>query len=191
MSEKDAENVSAPPSENNGLDIESHSINERALIRKLDLRLLPGVTILYLLSFLDRANVGNAKVEGLDKDIHMSSDQYLTGLTLFFVGYVAMEVPWNIILKRTTPRFWLPTITVIWGIVATLTGLVSSVAGFFVVRLVLGLVEGGLFPGVVFYLSMWYVRKERQYRMVGATYYFWGDILLTLTIVSPSCLPMD
>lgn len=68
-------------------------------------------------------------------------------------------------MKRTTPKFWLPTLTVIWGIITTLQGVVSTKAGFFVIRFFLGVAEGGLFPGVVFYLSMWYPRHERQFRV--------------------------
>ena len=75
------------------------------------------------------------------------------------------EIPCNIVLKRTTPKFWLPTLTVIWGVVATLLGVVQNRAGFYAARFWLGSVESGLFPGVVFYLSMWYRRKERQFRV--------------------------
>ncbi|KAF6822931.1 major facilitator superfamily transporter [Colletotrichum plurivorum] len=158
------------------------SVNERSLLRKLDAKLLPAVGILYLLSFLDRSNgklvsqvtgsrnadksaVGNARIEGLTDDLHMSGNEYLTGLTLYFIGYVLFEIPCNIILKRTTPRFWLPTLTIAWGIVATLMGIVTNMAGFFVARFFLGVTESGLFPGVVFYFSMWYKRRERQYRI--------------------------
>ncbi|KAI1103832.1 MFS general substrate transporter [Jackrogersella minutella] len=139
-------------------------ISERALLRKLDLRLLPAVGVLYLLSFLDRSNVGNARIEGLLADVHMTGNQYLTGLTLYFVGYVLFEIPCNIVLKRTTPRIWLPTLTIVWGIVATLTGIVHNLAGFLVSRFFLG-TESGLFPGAVYYFSMWYKRRERQYRI--------------------------
>ncbi|KAK5655658.1 hypothetical protein OQA88_5591 [Cercophora sp. LCS_1] len=143
----------------------SGAINERALLRKLDWRLLPAVGILYLLSFLDRSNVGNARIEGLATDLGMTGNQYLTGLTLYFIGYVIFEIPCNIILKRTTPRFWLPTLTILWGIVATLMGIVQNLAGFFVARFFLGVAESGLFPGVVYYFSMWYKRRERQFRI--------------------------
>lgn len=68
-------------------------------------------------------------------------------------------------LKRTTPRLWLPTLTIAWGVVATLLGVVTSLAGFLVARFFLGVAESGLFPGVVFYFSMWYRRRERQYRI--------------------------
>lgn len=75
------------------------------------------------------------------------------------------QIPCNIILKRTTPRFWLPTLTVLWGIVATLMGVIQNLAGFFVARFFLGVAESGLFPGVVYYFSMWYKRRERQFRI--------------------------
>ncbi|KAL1603886.1 hypothetical protein SLS60_005478 [Paraconiothyrium brasiliense] len=146
-------------------------VNERRLLRKLDLRLLPAVSILYLLSFLDRSNVANARIEGLLNDLKqsngkaMTGNQYLTGLTLYFLGYVLFELPCNIVLKRTTPKFWLPTLTIAWGIVATLMGVTQNMAGFFAVRFFLGVTESGLFPGVVYYLSMWYKRDERQYRI--------------------------
>ena len=73
-------------------DIDTSSVNEKALLRKIDWRLLPAVGILYLLSFLDRSNVGNARIEGLAEDLNMTGNQYLTGLTLYFVGYVIFEV---------------------------------------------------------------------------------------------------
>ncbi|GLA76086.1 hypothetical protein AtubIFM55763_007652 [Aspergillus tubingensis] len=141
------------------------NINEKALLRKLDFRLLPPLTILYLLSFLDRSNVGNARLEGMATEIHMSGDQYLTGLTLYFIGYVLFEVPCNIVLKKTTPRIWLPTLTLVWGVVATLLGVVQNYAGYLTSRTALGIAESGLFPGVVFYLSMWYKRNEQHYRV--------------------------
>ncbi|SMQ48705.1 unnamed protein product [Zymoseptoria tritici ST99CH_3D7] len=146
-------------------------INEKKLLRKLDVHLLPGVCALYLLSFLDRSNVANARLEGLTTDLGMTGNQYLTGLTIFFIGYILLEVLWNVILKRVGPKIWLPLITFVWGIVATAQGAVvnnggaSGIAGFFVVRFMLGVTEGGLFPGVVFYLSMWYKRSERQFRI--------------------------
>ncbi|KAF2730160.1 MFS nicotinic acid transporter-like protein Tna1 [Polyplosphaeria fusca] len=140
-------------------------LSEKKLLRKLDLRLLPAVSILYLLSFLDRSNVANARIEGLTTDLGMTGNQYLTGLTLYFIGYVLFEIPCNVVLKRTTPKFWLPTLTLVWGIVATLMGVTQNLSGFFAVRFFLGVTESGLFPGVVYYLSMWYKRSERQYRI--------------------------
>jgi hypothetical protein len=86
------------------------------------------------MEFLLICAVANARIEGLTTDLGMTGNQYLTGLTLYFLGYVLFELPCNIILKRTTPRFWLPTLTIAWGIVATLMGVTQNLAGFFVVR---------------------------------------------------------
>ncbi|KAH8646375.1 MFS nicotinic acid transporter-like protein [Tricladium varicosporioides] len=140
-------------------------INEKTLLRKLDLKLLPPLTILYLLSFLDRSNIGNAKLDGLAKDLRITGNQYLLTLTIYFVGYVLFEIPCNIVLKRTTPKFWLPTLMFVWGVVATLLGITQNFAGIVVARFFLGVTESGLFPGVVFYLSMWYKRTETHYRI--------------------------
>ncbi|THZ84376.1 MFS general substrate transporter [Aureobasidium pullulans] len=140
-------------------------INEKKLLRKLDWRLLPGVSLLYLVSFLDRSNVANARLEGLTTDLGMTGNEYLTGLTVFFIGYISLEVVWNLILKRIGPRIWLPAVTIVWGIVTTLQGVLVNKVGFFVIRTALGISEGALFPGVVFYLSMWYKREERTYRV--------------------------
>ncbi|KAK2780763.1 hypothetical protein FQN52_002075 [Onygenales sp. PD_12] len=157
------ETVPSPDSSSEGES--SSPIHEKALLRKLDLKLLPPLTLLYLLSFLDRSNVGNARLEGLATDVNMTGNQYLTGLTLYFIGYVLFEIPCNIILKRTSPRLWLPTLTLAWGIIATLMGVVTNYGGFLATRFFLGASESGLFPGVVFYLSMWYKRNEQHYRV--------------------------
>jgi len=78
--------------------------------------------------------VGNARIEGLAEQTGMTGNQYLTGLTLYFIGYVIIEIPCNIILKRTSPKFWLPTLTLAWGIVATMMGLIKKLSGFFATR---------------------------------------------------------
>ncbi|KAL6247510.1 hypothetical protein RBB50_005856 [Rhinocladiella similis] len=170
FSEKDSpSDVTSPKDETqhtgHGEEGLSSKINERALLRKLDIKLLPALTLLYLLSFLDRSNVGNARIEGLATDLHMTGNQYLTGLTLYFIGYVLFEVPANMVLKVWKPRLWFPTLTLVWGVVSTLMGVTQSRAGFFVVRFFLGVAEAGLFPGIVFYFSMWYKRNERQFRV--------------------------
>lgn len=98
-------------------------------------------------------------------DVGMTGDQYLSGLTLYLVGYVLFEVPANTVLKLGTPKIWLPTLSLIWGVVATLLGLVQTYPGFLASRFFLGVAESGLFPGVVYYLSMWYKRSERHFRI--------------------------
>jgi hypothetical protein len=89
---KDLTNKPDAASTSSSSDGDAGTINEKALVRKIDWRLLPAVGILYLLSCLDRSNVGNARIEGLADDLHMTGNQYLTGLTLYFIGYVLFEV---------------------------------------------------------------------------------------------------
>lgn len=132
-----------------------YGINEKSFVRRLDYKLLPALSFLYLLSFLDRSNVGNAKIEGLATDLHITGNEYLFGLTIFFIGYVLFEVPAQIVLKLWTPRMWLPTITLAWGIVATLIGVTQNKAGFFAVRFFLGVTEAGLFPGTYRAVAGW------------------------------------
>ncbi|KAH7337182.1 major facilitator superfamily domain-containing protein [Rhizoctonia solani] len=130
-------------------------------MRKVDWHLLPILTILYLLSFLDRANIGNAKLVG----IGVKGANYNTALALYFVGYVIWEVPANIVLKRFNPKVWLPTLTLVWGIVSVCQGFVKNEAGLFVVRFFLGTAEAGLFPGVIYVFSVYYRRRERHWRV--------------------------
>jgi len=87
-------------------------LDEKAILRKMDLRLIPMLALLYLLSFLDRGNIGNAKIEGLTEDLNMSGAQYNWCLTVFFFTYAAFEVPSNLLLKKLRPSIWLPTIMV-------------------------------------------------------------------------------
>ena len=114
----------------------------------MDIRLIPMLALLYLLSFLDRGNIGNAKIEGLQEDLGMTANQYNWCLTVFFFSYAAFEVPSNLLLKKLRPSRWLPTIMVAWGTVMTLMGIVQNFRGLLIARLFLGVAEAGLFPGV-------------------------------------------
>ncbi|KAI1818414.1 major facilitator superfamily domain-containing protein [Poronia punctata] len=139
-------------------------LDEKKILRKMDMRLIPMLAILYLLSFLDRGNIGNAKIEGLQEDLNMSGDQYNLCLTVFFFSYAAFEVPSNLLLKKLRPSRWLPTIMVAWGTVMTLMGIVQNFSGLASARFFLGLTEAGLYPGCAYYLTMWYCRREIQLR---------------------------
>ena len=134
--------------------------DDKKLMRKVDWRTIPWLSVLYLLAFLDRANVGNAKIEGLLAGVHMTDAQYSLGLTLFFVSYAVFEVPSNLMLRRLSPRIWLSTLTVLFGINATLLGVSFNPGSFIAARFTLGIFEAGLFPGVNYYLSTWYKRRE-------------------------------
>ncbi|KAL7274768.1 hypothetical protein RUND412_002322 [Rhizina undulata] len=147
------------------LTIESFAhLDEKAILRKMDMRLIPMLAVLYLLSFMDRGNVGNAKIEGMVEDLNMAEPQYNLTLTVFFFSYSFFEVPSNLLLKKLRPSIWLPSIMVAWGTVMTLMGIVKSYHGLLAARFFLGVAEAGLFPGVAYYITMWYCRHEVQYR---------------------------
>ncbi|KAF8237297.1 MFS general substrate transporter [Tricholoma matsutake] len=142
---------------------------EKRLVRKIDMRIVPAIFVLYTLSYLDRANIGNAKVGGMAADLKLTSNQYSVILLLFFVSYVLFEIPSNMILTRVRPSIYLSAICFIWGGVAACMAAGKTwqqVAG---VRFVLGVVEAGFAPGVTFYLSSWYKRHEIAQRY--ALYY--------------------
>lgn len=115
-----------------------------------DLHIVPWLALLYLLSFLDRSNIGNANLFGLSVDIKLTSDEYATCLAIFFVCYVLFEVPSNMVMKAWRPSMWIPIIMIAWGIVMTLMGIVHNFAGLLAARVFLGATEAGLFPGVSF-----------------------------------------
>ncbi|TFK31526.1 MFS general substrate transporter [Crucibulum laeve] len=138
---------------------------EKRLWRKIDLRIMPILTLMYLCSFLDRGNIGNAKLQGLTSQLHLTGNQYNIALTMYFIPYCIFECPANLVLKRFRPSKWLPGITVVWGIVMTLMGLVKSYPQLVGVRICLGVAEAGLFPGVVYYLTLWYPRHHLQFRI--------------------------
>ncbi|KAJ7045902.1 MFS general substrate transporter [Mycena alexandri] len=138
---------------------------ERKLWRKVDLRLMPILSLMYLLSFLDRGNIGNARLDGLQDQLNLTGNKYNIALTMYFVPYCLFECPANLVLKRFRPSKWLPGITVVWGIIMTMMGLVKNYPQLVGVRVCLGVAEAGLFPGVVYYLSLWYPRHMLQWRI--------------------------
>jgi len=150
----------------NLLDPDAHlSDQERAaadktLLQKLDRKLIPWLSFLYLISFLDRTNIGNAKVDGLQRDLRLTDGQYSASLTIFFVSYAVFEPLTNVLLKKLRPSIFLPIIMVWWGVCMTCMGLVHNWAGLMTCRWWLGVAEAGLFPGVNYYLSCWYRRSE-------------------------------
>ncbi|KAK9255027.1 major facilitator superfamily domain-containing protein [Lipomyces tetrasporus] len=142
------------------------SIDLGKLLHKIDLRFLPVLSVLYLLSFLCRGTIGNAKTFGLSKNLHLTDKEYALALTVFFFSYALFDVPANMILKKLRPSIWLPSVMVATSIVMTLTGIVQSGGGLIAARFFLGLVEAGLFPGVTYCISCWYCRNEAH--MAGA-----------------------
>ncbi|ROW17831.1 hypothetical protein VPNG_00747 [Cytospora leucostoma] len=137
---------------------------EKKLMSRIDLHLLPFVSILYLLAFLDRVNVANARSFSLVSDLGLGGTEYNTILTIFFVPYVFFELPSNILLKRWSPRLWLSFCGIMFGLITVFQGLTQNYSGILVTRFFLGLFECGMFPGCFYLLGMWYKRHESQKR---------------------------
>lgn len=142
------------------LDQEERDKIERQLVWRLDLVLIPWLCLLYLLAFLDRTNIGNAKIAGLLDDLHMSTGQYNIALTIFFISYSVFEPLTNVLLKKLRPSIFIPIIMFLWGASMVGQGFVYNNSGLLAARWFLGLTEAGLFPGVNYYLSCWYKRSE-------------------------------
>jgi ACS family tartrate transporter-like MFS transporter len=123
-------------------------------------RLIPFMALLYVVSFLDRVNVGFAALT-MNKDLAFSPDVYGFGAGIFFFGYFLFEVPSNIILEKVGARLWICRIMLTWGIVSMATAFVQGAFSFYVVRFLLGLAEAGFFPGMVLYLTYWFPTATR------------------------------
>ncbi|PLB43703.1 putative MFS transporter [Aspergillus steynii IBT 23096] len=138
---------------------------EKRLLWKCDLHVVPILTLLFMFAFLDRINIGNARLMGLEKDLGMSGHQYNVALFVFFIPYILFEVPSNMLLKRMRPSWWLSGIICGWGIVTICQGVTGSFAGLVVCRVIIGLLEAGFMPGCVYLINMYYRRHELQWRL--------------------------
>ncbi|ACC71351.1 MFS transporter [Paraburkholderia phymatum] len=133
---------------------------EEATYRKVAWRLTPLLMLSYVVAYLDRVNVGFAKL-GMSTDLGLSDAVYGFGAGVFFIGYFIFEVPSNIILHRVGARVWIARIMVTWGVVSMLTMFVTTPTMFYVMRFLLGLAEAGFFPGIILYLTYWYPAQRR------------------------------
>ena len=133
---------------------------EKRLYRRVTRRLIPFLFLCYIFAYVDRVNVGFAKLQ-MQQDLGISDAVYGAGAGIFFIGYFFFEVPCNMVLQRIGAKYWLGPIMIVWGVVSACTMLVKSAAQFYTVRFVLGVVESGFFPGVILYLTFWYTSKHR------------------------------
>ncbi|KAI0708284.1 MFS general substrate transporter [Earliella scabrosa] len=150
------------------------SEQERRLWRKIDIRLMPIVSAMYLCSFLDRGNIGNARLQGLTTQLNLTGNKFNIAITMYFVSYYVFAIFANLVLKKFRPSRWLGGITITWGIITTLMGLVKSYPQLVGVRACLGIAESGLGCGVFYHFSLWYPRHMLQTRIAlifgGATF---------------------
>lgn len=146
---------------------------ERRLLWKCDLHVVPILTVLFMFAFLDRINIGNARLMGLERDLRMTGHQYNIALFVFFVPYILFEVPSNMLLKKMRPSWWLSGIMLAWGvfssscavaevvsdadsatgILTVCQGVTKSFQGLVVCRVLIGVFEAGFMPGTCFFLS--------------------------------------
>ncbi|KAJ6186865.1 hypothetical protein N7519_001773 [Penicillium mononematosum] len=149
----------------------------RKILWKLDIHILPILALLFLMSFLDRTNVGNAKIIGLEADLSITDHQYDVGLAVFYLTYICSELPSNLVLKKASPKIWLPFLTGIWGIITMCLGFVQNFAGFVAVRALLGIAEGGSSPWHGLTLVMTNKYKKVLYL---SSFYKRGDLALRI-----------
>ncbi|KAL8674320.1 MAG: hypothetical protein Q9168_001249 [Polycauliona sp. 1 TL-2023] len=159
--------IGRPTDTDDDLHLQFSPSRERRLLAKIDLRVIPVLSILYLLAFLDRTNIANASIFGLqgaDGGLNLKNTQYNTALTIFFVPYILFEIPSNILLKKFKPHLWLSLCMFGFGLVTICQGLVKNYSGLLATRFFLGLFESGMFPGSFYLIGMWYKRSEAQKR---------------------------
>ena len=134
--------------------------DKNAIYKRITLRLIPFIFICYLFNYLDRVNVGFAKLQMLDA-LKFSETVYGLGAGIFFIGYVLCGVPSNLALSRFGPRRWIAVMMIGWGLLSTCLMFVTTPAGFYTLRFFTGAAEAGFFPGVVLYLSQWFPTFRR------------------------------
>lgn len=177
-----ADEEKSPVSTASTNDIQTSTVDEDKLVRKIDLHLMPILFVLYMFAFLDRVNIGNAKIQGLTTELHMSGQQFNVASLILFVPYILLEVPSNLLIKRIRPSMWLGGLMFCWGLITMCQGFVHSYAGLIVCRLLLGVFEAGVFPGqctillgiflplivkgAAYLIGMYYKRFELQKRLV-------------------------
>ncbi|KAF3044465.1 hypothetical protein E8E12_010937 [Didymella heteroderae] len=137
----------------------------KKLVKKLDWRLMPCITLMFLMNYLDRINVSNARLAGLQKDLHMSDTVWNTGISTFYIGYLIGQLPGNLWLAKADPRWLLPTMMMGWSIGTICMPAMTSGAGFAVCRFFIGLAEAPFFPGITLMTSSWYTKEENPMRM--------------------------
>ncbi|KAM3415155.1 hypothetical protein BST61_g10279 [Cercospora zeina] len=138
---------------------------EKRLRRKIDMYIVPTVALLYLFCFIDRANIGNARLAGLEKDLQLRGYDYNFVLTTFYISYIVFEIPSNLACKYFGPGWFLPSISLAFGAASVACAFTHSKAQIAGVRFVLGMFEAGMLPGIAYYLSRWYRRKELAFRL--------------------------
>lgn len=138
-------------------------------VQKSTKRLIPFLLLMYVLAFLDRANVGFAK-QALHDVVGISDAAFAFGASIFFIAYVLLEIPSNLAMHKVGARAWMCRIMVTWGLVSAATMFVQGSTSFYTLRFILGACEAGFFPGVILYLTYWFPDRTRA-KVMGLFYF--------------------
>nr|A0A2Z4HQ22.1 RecName: Full=MFS-type transporter efuF; AltName: Full=Enfumafungin biosynthesis cluster protein F [Hormonema carpetanum]AWW17215.1 transporter [Hormonema carpetanum] len=152
-------------SETGVVDVYDDPLIHNSIRKKLDLKLLPLLSAMYLFNAIDRSNLGNAKTDGLEKDLHMKGNEYSITLVLFYVTFCLLDVPANMLLKKFSGKIMLPTLMMGWGSMTLIQCAVHNWGGLIACRLLMGAFEAGFMAGVVYYLTTFYRRNELALRI--------------------------
>ena len=133
---------------------------ETRVLRKITLRIVPFVMLLYFVAFIDRVNIGFAALT-MNKDLGFSPTVFGFGAGIFFLGYFLFEVPSNLILDKVGARIWIARVMITWGLISGAMAFVTGTTSFYTLRFLLGAAEAGFFPGIILYLSFWFPARQR------------------------------
>ncbi|RFU75029.1 major facilitator superfamily [Trichoderma arundinaceum] len=138
---------------------------ESRLVTKLDFIIFPTFFVIYMMSFLDRINISNARIQGMVADLDLTGNRFNVALFTYYISYIILEVPSNMIIKKFRPSLYLSSLMFCWGIINMCMGFVHSYGALIGLRFLLGIFEAGVLPGIIYVTSMYYKRHEYQKRM--------------------------
>lgn len=156
------------------------SVEPAAVIRKVTRNVVPFVFLLYIVNYIDRANIGYASLQ-MNKELGLTSQAFGLAAGLFFIGYFLFEVPSNVALAKFGARRWIARILLTWGVLATVMGFVQNDIQLIMLRFLLGVAEAGFFPGIIVYLARWFRQKE----LATTIALFTASIPVSYVIASP------
>ncbi len=142
-------------------------LDPRVIHRKVAWRILPLVFVLYVIAYLDRANLGFAMEGGMDQALDFSPAIFGWGGGLFYAGYLLLEIPGALLVERWSARKWFARILVTWGFCSMAMALIRTPGQFYLARFLLGLAEAGFFPGIIVYFTHWFPRAQRGRAIAG------------------------
>ena len=142
------------------------AVDPIALRRKVAWRILPLVVVLYIVSYLDRANVAFAKLR-MGKALGFSDEVFGFGIGVFFIGYLFLEIPGALLVERWSARKWFARILITWGLISAAMAFVKTPSQFYWARFVLGVAEAGFFPGIIVYFTHWFAQRDRSRALSG------------------------